>query len=189
MHRALHGGVLKIAPPNFSFIFSLYFCKLKDFFKKWNAHNFFIFKARLLIFWVISHLIDLVTWYECHDDRTRLSPVLGCGSLRPPHDIITVKYPMTDRVKWKGGGIWNFSTFFGGQIKIWIFLLLQWNYSLLLICLFPGSNSSCPDLVIISSRPSNDMTTRKSIKQSKYNIAFKVKIVYINVQTSFWPKL
>ena len=42
---------------------------------------FFIFKARLLIFWVIGHVNDLVTWYDCHDDQARLSPVLGCGSL------------------------------------------------------------------------------------------------------------
>ena len=59
----------------------------------------FIFKARLLIFWLIGHSNDLVTWYACHNDRTRLTPGLGCGSLRPPHENITVKYPMTDRVK------------------------------------------------------------------------------------------
>ena len=92
MHRAPNGGVLEIAPPNFSFI------NLTVFFKKWNANIFFIFKARLFNFWVIGHVNDLVTWYDCHNDRTRLSPVLGCGSLTPPHENITVKYPMTDRV-------------------------------------------------------------------------------------------
>ena len=84
VHRAPNGGVLKIAPPNFSFINLTDSCKFQDFLKKWNAHNFFIFKARLLIFWVIGHANDLVTWYDWHNDWTRLSPVLGCGSLRPP---------------------------------------------------------------------------------------------------------
>ena len=84
VHRAPNGGVLKIAPPNFSFINLTDSCKFQDFLKKWNAHIFFIFKARLLIFWVIGHVNDLVTWYDCHDDRTRLSPDLGCGSLRHP---------------------------------------------------------------------------------------------------------
>ena len=99
MHRAPNGSVLKIAPPNISFINLTDSCKFKDFLKKLNAHIFFIFKARLLIFWAISHANDLVTGCDQHNDRTRLSPVLGCGSLRPPpHENITVKYPMTDRV-------------------------------------------------------------------------------------------
>ena len=83
MHWVPNGGVLKIAPPNFSFINLTDFCKYKDFFKKLNAHNFFNFKARLLIFWVIGHANDLVTWYDWHNDWTRVSPVLGCGSFRP----------------------------------------------------------------------------------------------------------
>ena len=70
------------------------FCTIKDFFKKWNARIFFIFKARLFIFWVIGHANDLVAWYDCHNDQTRLNPVLGCGI----HENIMVKYPMTDRV-------------------------------------------------------------------------------------------
>ena len=64
VHRVPNGGVLKIAPPNFSFINWTDSCKFKDFLKTWNAHNFFIFKARLLIFWVIGHANDLVTWYD-----------------------------------------------------------------------------------------------------------------------------
>ena len=51
------------------------------------------------IFWVIGHSNDLVTWYDCHNDWTRLSPVLGYGSFRLPHENITVKYPLTDRAK------------------------------------------------------------------------------------------
>ena len=54
MHRGPNGGILKIAPPNFSFINLTDLCKFKDFFKNKNAHIFFIFKARLLIFWVIG---------------------------------------------------------------------------------------------------------------------------------------
>ena len=46
----------------------------------------------LLIFWIIGHTHDLITWYDFHNDRTGLSPVLGCEN-------ITVKYPMTGRVK------------------------------------------------------------------------------------------
>ena len=48
---------------------------------------FFIFKARLPIFWVVGHTNYFVKWYDCHNDRTRLSRFLGCGSLRPPMKI------------------------------------------------------------------------------------------------------
>ena len=37
--------------------------------------------------------------FKCHNDWTKLRPDLGCGSVdKPPHENITVKYPMTDRV-------------------------------------------------------------------------------------------
>ena len=102
VQRAPNGGVLKIAPPNFSFINLTDSCKFQDFLKKWNAHNFFIFKARLLIFWVIGHANDLVTWYDWHNDWTRLSPVLGCGSLRPPPMKIS-----RSNTPWLIGLIWQ----------------------------------------------------------------------------------
>ena len=84
VHWAPNSSILKIAPPNFFFINLTDFCNFKYFFKKWNAHIFFILKARLFIFWVIGHANDLVRWYDCYNDWPRLSPVLGCGSLRPP---------------------------------------------------------------------------------------------------------
>ena len=49
VHRAPNGAVLKIAPPNFSYINLTDFCKFNDFFKKWNAPKFFIFRARVLM--------------------------------------------------------------------------------------------------------------------------------------------
>ena len=79
MHRVPNGGILKVAPPNFSFVNLTDSCEFKDFLKKLNAHNFFIFKARLLIFWVIGHANDLVTWYDWHNNGTRLSLVLAVG--------------------------------------------------------------------------------------------------------------
>ena len=43
VHRAPNGGVLKIAPPNFSFINLTDSCKFKDFLKKRKCSYFFYF--------------------------------------------------------------------------------------------------------------------------------------------------
>ena len=41
LHRAPNGGLLKIAPSNFSFINLTDSCEFIDFLKKWNAHIIF----------------------------------------------------------------------------------------------------------------------------------------------------
>ena len=47
----------------------------------------FIFKARLLIFWVIGHTNVLIEWHDFYHNRTMLSPVSGCGSLKSPIEL------------------------------------------------------------------------------------------------------
>ena len=84
VHRAQNGGTFKIAPPDFSFINLKDFRNFKDFCKNSNPHIFLIFEDIHSIFCTVTHDNDLIKWCNFRKNRTGVSPVRGCGSLRPP---------------------------------------------------------------------------------------------------------
>ena len=50
-------AVWKFAPPKISFVSFMDYRDLKDFRENSTGHNFFIFWARDLIFWILTHII------------------------------------------------------------------------------------------------------------------------------------
>ena len=56
-HRRPNAGRFKTCPPKISFINFMDFRDLKDFRENSTGHNFFIFWARDLIFWILTHII------------------------------------------------------------------------------------------------------------------------------------
>ena len=99
LHQAQNGSHFENAPPIFSFLNFKDFRNFKDFCKNSNLHIFLIFEDIHSPFCTVSHDNDLIKWCDFHKNRTCVSPVLGCGSLRPPQESITAQYPRTDRVK------------------------------------------------------------------------------------------
>ena len=98
---AQNGSNFKIVPPNFSFINSKDFHKIKDFSKNSNPHRFLVLEDIKWIFSTVTYDNDLIQWCNFCKDWKGVSPVLGCGSLRSPQESITSQYPRTDRVKLK----------------------------------------------------------------------------------------
>ena len=93
VHRAQNGGTFKIAPPDFSFINLKNFRNFKDLSKNSNPHIFLIFEDIHSIFCTVTHDNDLIKWCDFRKNRTGVSPVEGCGSLRPPPGIYHVSIP------------------------------------------------------------------------------------------------
>ena len=56
-HLRPNAGRLKICPPKISFVSFNDYRDLKDFRENSTEHNFFIFWARDLIFWILTHII------------------------------------------------------------------------------------------------------------------------------------
>ena len=77
-HRRPNAGRFKTCPPKISFINFMDFRDLKDFRENSTGHIFFIFWARDLIFWILTHIIYAL----------RLVNIFGrfqvCSSWAPP---------------------------------------------------------------------------------------------------------
>ena len=73
-------AVSKLAP-KFSFVNVMDFRNLKDCRKNWNAHNFFIFWARDLIFWILTHIIYALRLVKKFGNRTHLGVSRCAGEI------------------------------------------------------------------------------------------------------------
>ena len=83
MHWAQNDDTFKIAAPDFSFMNLKEFRNIKDFSQNSNPHIFLIFEDINCIFCTVTHDNDLIQWCIFRKHRIDVSPVLGCGSLRP----------------------------------------------------------------------------------------------------------
>ena len=83
-HRRPNAGRLKICPPKISFVSFNDYRDLKDFRENSTEHNFFIFWARDLIFWILTHIIYALRLVKKIWKSGPFGRFQVCGSLGPP---------------------------------------------------------------------------------------------------------